>query len=246
MSGDIKRQLPPISESWRFFEGAYVIKELANFNKIEFNYNFRTGLSGNILWDDWSLHPERFKVDNDAPITLLNICWTNKKRKEIINQLEDKIKTCVPHKILTKTYDDDVWCGMFEEEEDYTQGGKNDGHRKEIVISVGCPLIAIKSIKEYGISKNEFRRVVTFDDDLIELDDGCSYEYDFIYHNFLSAYCITTHKAQGDTYKQRYTIHEWDRYSEAKKFNRRLRYVAQSRSTDPENNIVYKNRRSNQ
>tara|TARA_R110000751_G_scaffold88749_1_gene175193 strand:+ start:1320 stop:5159 length:3840 start_codon:yes stop_codon:yes gene_type:complete len=246
LSGDIKRQLPPISESWRFFEGAYVIKELANFNKIEFNYNFRTGLSGNILWDDWSLHPERFKVDNDAPITLLNICWTNKKRKEIINQLEDKIKTCVPHKILTKTYDDDVWCGMFEEEEDYTQGGKNDGHRKEIVISVGCPLIAIKSIKEYGISKNEFRRVVTFDDDLIELDDGCSYEYDFIYHNFLSAYCITTHKAQGDTYKQRYTIHEWDRYSEAKKFNRRLRYVAQSRSTDPENNIVYKNRRSNQ
>lgn len=235
LSGDIIRQLPPVGEEWRDFYNAYVIKELVGFTKIKFNYNFRTGISGNVLWKEWSKHPERFKVDNFHPITERNICFTNIKRKKVIQHLEDRVKhSGMPHKVLRKIYDD-PYGGMFEEEDE-----KPDGHRPELVIMFGTPLIAYKSIKEYGIAKNEFRRVIGYDDDLIELCDGNKYDYDFIYNNFLSAYCITTHKSQGDTYKDKYTIHEWDKFSGDGLFKRRLRYVAQSRSTDPENNIVYK------
>ena len=241
LSGDIKRQLPPIGEEWRKFEYSYVIKEICNFNKIEFNYNFRTGLSGNILWDDWSLHPERFKVDNDAPITQRNICWTNNKRKKVITKLEEIIiSSGLPYKELTRSYGDEFGlCRIFDENEDDFY--KPDGHKKELIITTGSPLIAFKSIKDANIAKNQFRKVISFDDDLIELDDGGSYDYDFIYANFLSAYCITTHKAQGDTYWDKYTIHEWNKFSKATHFKRRMRYVAQSRSTDPANNIIYQN-----
>lgn len=236
LSGDIIRQLPPVGEEWRNFYNAYVIKELVGFTKIKFNYNFRTGISGNVLWKEWSKHPERFKVDNFHPITERNICFTNIKRKKVIAHLEDRVKhSGLPHLVLKKEYND-PYGGLFEEEEDY----KPDGHRPELVIMFGTPLIACKSNKEFGIAKNEFRKVMSYDDDLIELCDGKKYEYKFIYDNFLSAYCITTHKSQGDTYRDKYTIHEWDVFSGDSLFKRRLRYVAQSRSTDPENNIVYK------
>ena len=50
---------------------------------------------------------------------------------------------------------------------------------------------------------------------------------------FYVAYCITTHKSQGSTFKSSYTIHEYE------KFDSRLKYVALSRSTDIKNiNIV--------
>ena len=152
---------------------------------------------------------------------------------------EEVKKSGIPFTILERVWDD-VWGGMFDDpdEDDYY---KPDGRREELVISLGCPLIAYIGLKSHGIAKNQFRRVIGFGDGVVELDDGGIYEEDFIYKNFLSAYCITTHKAQGDTYKDKYTIHEWDKFSEGRKFNRRLRYVAQSRSTDPSNNIVYKN-----
>ena len=43
---------------------------------------------------------------------------------------------------------------------------------------------------------------------------------------FYPAYCITTHKSQGQTFNEAYTIYEWDR------FDKRLKYVALSRSTN--------------
>ena len=46
---------------------------------------------------------------------------------------------------------------------------------------------------------------------------------------FYVAYCITIHKSQGETYKDKYTIHEFHR---GKEENLRLRYVALSRATD--------------
>ena len=47
--------------------------------------------------------------------------------------------------------------------------------------------------------------------------------------NFRVAYCITTHSSQGATIDTPYTIHEFDM------MDKRLRYVALSRSTDKNN-----------
>ena len=43
---------------------------------------------------------------------------------------------------------------------------------------------------------------------------------------FNLAFCITCHKAQGATFDEPYTIHEFNQFDD------RLRYVALSRSTD--------------
>jgi hypothetical protein len=43
---------------------------------------------------------------------------------------------------------------------------------------------------------------------------------------FNIAYCITVHRAQGATFDEAYTIHEFNQYDE------RLRYVELSRATD--------------
>ena len=46
---------------------------------------------------------------------------------------------------------------------------------------------------------------------------------------FYVAYAITTHKSQGETFNEPYTIHEWQHMDE------RLRYVALTRATTIEN-----------
>ena len=47
--------------------------------------------------------------------------------------------------------------------------------------------------------------------------------------NFFVSYCITSHRAQGQTFTIPYTIHEWSR------LNRRSKYVSLSRADKWEN-----------
>ena len=112
------------------------------------------------------------------------------------------------------------------------------------MLAIGTPLIANKSIKEKGdISKNEIFKVISISDDIVlsVRDEEISFTRDEILSNFNSAYCITIHKSQGDTYKDEYTIWDWENLSRFKGGDyRRLRYVAQSRSSDPENLITYR------
>ena len=49
------------------------------------------------------------------------------------------------------------------------------------------------------------------------------------FQHFYVAFCITIHKSQGSTFDEPFTIHEFD------KLDRRLKYVALSRSTQIEN-----------
>ena len=67
-------------------------------------------------------------------------------------------------------------------------------------------------------------------------------EQDDLINYFLSGFCITIHKSQGETYRDKYTIHEWNKLSEEDKngMNRKLRYTAVSRSDNPNNNIYYR------
>jgi len=237
LCGDIERQLPPVGEEDRDFNGSYLIKELSAFVKINFIYNFRRGNSKDPLWDDWSLHPKRFKISTEECRTLRNLCYTNLKRKEVIEEIEDKIKSdLTPHKCLN------VLDFYKEEEITYKHPvNKIDGQRRELVITTGTPLIACKSLKQEEIAKNQIMYVKTWDRDTITFSNNKSYDNQFIFETFYSAYCITIHKAQGDTYDDKYTIHEWSKLSRNNQFFRRMRNVAQGRSTDPVNNITYKN-----
>ena len=99
------------------------------------------------------------------------------------------------------------------------------------------------SNQELGFAKNEIFTVVGYHDGEIKLylRETITLTYKEIMTYFLSAYCITIHKSQGDTYKDKYTIWDWKKISLGdSKFNRRLRNVSQSRSSNPEKNILYR------
>ena len=231
LCGDIKRQLPPVGEEWRNIQGAYLLKELSNFQQINLNYNFRNGMRGNVLWDDWSLHPERFELSVNPPLTNINLCYLNNTRKQIIGIFND----------ILKGYGAE--CLSIETEGDDGISFEKDGQTEELYFTIGTPMIACKSCKDMDIYKNEMWSVSGFDKDNISLvyeDKSIQLSRREVWELFYSGYAITIHKSQGDTYKDKYSIWDWKRISKLTKFNRKLRYVAQSRSKDPENNIYYR------
>ena len=226
ISGDIPHQLPPVKEEYRDFENAYVLKELTGFNKLRLNYNFRQGTSSDLLWDDWSLHPERFKQEPKIRLTQRNLCYTNATRKKVIDIHQNRLKNPKVVKVENQRIKDDPM-----------------GHNEELKYVIGTPLIAYQNNKDLDIAKNELWYVCKYEPlTLCELELKKSIEISEteLVKNFLSGYCITIHKSQGETYKDKYTIWDWKLISQNNRWiNRRLRYVAQSRSSNPEKNISY-------
>lgn len=221
--GDIPHQLPPVKEEHRNFNFARCIKEITNFNKITLHYNFRRNGDANELWDDWSLHPERFKPNQNDKLTERNLSFTNATRKKVIDKIQDRIS----HPLVLE-------C---ENEKDYNSVR---GQTKQLKIGLSTPLIARRSHKDYGFAKNEILRVVKYNDTEITFENELVLSHNDVMKFFLSAYCITIHKSQGDTYKDQYTIHDWSKIRGQNIFERKLRYVAQSRSNNPVENVKYK------
>ena len=232
LCGDIKRQLPPVREEYRNFMGAYVIKELSNFCKIKLEYNHRNKTNGDVMWDEWSIHPERFQIDPKAPMTDINLCWSNKTRKWVIL---DKQRCMMgdTHEIHAKDY--------VREDNKYITD--KDKQLAWIRFKIGTPFIANRSNGENDVAKNEIWKVSDIDGDNITLKlrdkEPLTITRKDLFFDWYSAYCITIHKSQGETFSEKYTIHDWERIPKTR-LGRKLRYVAQSRSKDPENNITYK------
>ena len=225
--GDIKRQLPPVGEERRRFEDSICMKDLSNYNKLELKYNFRRQTADtNTLWELCSNNPETFEI-TDAPLTYRNLCWTNKTRKEVI----DKIQNQHPNPELW------IECGNKEDPD-------NTGQNERLMLAVGTPLIARKSIKDKAVAKNEIWEVKSINSEAIVLefkDRKETFTTEEIKKKWLSAYCITIHKSQGDTYTDEYTIWDWGWIS---KWNdsqsKKLRYTAVSRSVNYEDLVKFK------
>jgi len=93
------------------------------------------------------------------------------------------------------------------------------------------PVIARKNNKELNIFNNEtftIKAIKQKDDVIVVVDEGREQEVPIAEFTkmFNVAFCITTHKSQGATFDEPYTIHEFDQ------FDKRLKYVALSRATD--------------
>ena len=225
--GDIKRQLPPVGEERRKFEDSICMKELSNYNKLELKYNFRRQTADtNTLWELCSDKPEVFKI-SDSPLTYRNLCWTNKTRKEVI----DKIQNLHPNPQL--------WLEYGKKEDP-----NNTGQNERLMLAVGTPLIARKSIKDKEVAKNEIWKVKSIKQGEIVLefkDREETFTTKDILKKWLSAYCITIHKSQGDTFTDEYTIWDWDRICKRKDLQaKKLRYTAVSRSVNYEELVKFK------
>ena len=226
LCGDIRHQLKPVGDN-REFEDVYVIKELANFVRINLNYNFREGTTTDKVWERTTYGAEDCiePVLNAGTLPNRNLCWTNLKRKEIINIKQDELDN--PFTLECKTNDRKL----------------KDGQTNFLKFKSGTPLIARKSICDLGIAKNEMFIVAFVDNNevaLISEDTGGLMRIPMkdILDTFLSGYCITIHKSQGETYKDPYAIHDWNRLNKEGRDAHRLRYTAVSRSDDYQNKVL--------
>jgi hypothetical protein len=205
------------------------MKELSNYNKLELQYNFRRQTADtNTLWDKCANHPETFEV-REAPLTYRNLCWTNETRKQVI----DKIQNIYPNPELW------IDCASKTEREDPNNTGQNE----RLMLAVGVPLIARKSMKEREVAKNEIWEVKSVGEEIVlqYKDREESFTQEEIRKKWLSAFCITIHKSQGDTYRDEYTIWDWDRICKRKDLQaKKLRYTAVSRSVDYERLVKFK------
>lgn len=218
LMGDLEHQLKPVGEEHRNFINSLVIKELVNYNKLTLHYNFRTG----------KINDELYEICRDAPHTLnkvglttkRNLCYTHKKRKQIIDYHQNKIQNPI---INIQTKD------------------TKTGHNDRFILEKGTPIIARKSNKEKQIYKNEIYYFDGIVDEKVEIHNErneCKLEdIDELKTIFCSAYCITIHKSQSQTYRDEYTIHEWKYISQKQDNFLRLRYTAMSRSDDYENKV---------
>jgi ATP-dependent exoDNAse (exonuclease V) alpha subunit len=151
-------------------------------------------------------------------ITKRHICFTNKVRKELneqMMQLEAKSKAS-----RNKT-------NIVELEAlDYDDNSQN------VKVFAGLPVIARVNSKDFDLCNNDTMTVskVSLKSNLIEItrEDGSKFDVDFAMFQklFYPAYAITSHKAQGSTYDHPYTIWEWTH----PRFDERAKYVVLSRS----------------
>lgn len=143
----------------------------------------------------------------------LNICYTNKMRREITKRECDKAGGVK----ITFIY---------------------QGKREKYNVSEGMPLMSSMTLKDMKISKNEMFAMGKISTDFeIVRHNGEKFvvcEKLFV-KAFIPAFCITSNKIQGGKIEEPYAIHEAERMSKNKM------YVALSRATLHDNvNIVSK------
>ena len=224
LCGDIDHQLKPIGEERRNFGHAYVIKELCEFNRLTLHYNFRTGQTTDQLWE-LCKSPSYFR-NRTGEDTDRNLCYTHKKRKEVVDYFQDKIVNPIV---------------LIPPETDR----KKDEHNETFKFTYGTPVIARISNADLDICKNELYYIVGIGDSISLWEPDRKKKViiprDDIMRMVLSGYCLTIHKSQSETYRDKYTIHEWDKLSNVIDNNfQRLRYTALSRSSCWEDNVFIK------
>jgi hypothetical protein len=210
--GDFK-QLEPVKDRLQCdYSNSRALYELCKGNRISLTKCRRS--------DDtlFNICKKPMEVDTNIftkNFTMRHICFTNKKRIEINDICMKKFIRGKNH-ITIKPY---VY----------------DKNSQEMKIAVGMPIIGRINFKEYRIVNNEVYHVESIDRKrkVINISNGEAIPIIYFSRWFYMAFATTTHKSQGATIREAYTIHEWN------KMNERLRYVALSRATCIKNiNII--------
>ena len=154
--------------------------------------------------------------------TQVNICFYNDTKKHINKMWNDKLKT-----------NNSLFIPMNED----------DDNSQDMYVYEGLPVIATRNKRnDEGIlwANSEKFNVINYDNENVILhnerpnDDGEPEMYgveisiDDFKNNFCLNYCCTTHKTQGETLTENFTIYDWN------KMNTKLKYTALSRAKSPE------------
>ena len=210
--GDFK-QLPPVSDKKEFdYKNSYVLWELCGGNRINLTTCRRSDDTLFNMLEDKNIM-KLTKNDFNRSMTDIHICYTNNKRKEINKEMMKQKSKDKKHVIKLDAI-------------------PTDDRTQDVLLYVGCPVIAKKNCKNKGFVNNDQFSIKHINEEYMILEEAertIEIKNEDFQRNFCVAYCITTHSSQGATIDKQYTIHEFD------KMDKRLRYVSLSRSTDKNN-----------
>jgi hypothetical protein len=207
-------QLEPVKERSKFeYEGSRALWELVDGNKLNLLLCRRS---------ETKVYDLGSKIINNEPYDITdllseypsykNICFTNAKRLDInskcMKRFLDEFKPKITFEVKSLSYDKNT--------QPYT-------------LCKNMPVISRVNRNSLNIMNNELFKVKQINDEDIEVVNDmkqCIKVLKKDFHKlFLLAFCITTHKSQGDTIDERYCIYEFERFSS------RMKYVATSRAT---------------
>jgi hypothetical protein len=200
-----EKQLPPIEDDGteRDYFNSSIVKYLSNYNKINLTVKKRYDENlSKILEDIENINIKDFKNNNE---TKINICYFNKTRKIINAFWNNKMKN--NNSILIKA-------------------DENDETTQDIYLYKNLPLISRKTLKggEEMINNEKFI-LEGYDDQYLYLlserpdDNGQLFKHkiDIDINNlqklFYLNYCSTTHKSQGETITEKFTIYDFNSMS---------------------------------
>ena len=221
--GDDK-QLPPIENDGveRDYFNSSIVKYISNYNKINLTIKKRYDEKlSKILEDVENINKNDFKSKIE---TKINICYFNKTRKQINAYWNNKENEA--NSILIKA----------DEEDEITQ---------DIYLYSGLPLISRKTLLNGDLIINNEKFILeNYDDEFLYLSSERPDENGEIFNhkidikindlqkNFCLNYCSTTHKSQGETITENYTIYDFNFMS------KKCKYTALSRAKRAEQIII--------
>ena len=212
IAGDFN-QLPPVNdrigENFNY-KNSQALKELCDFNKLELSKCRR---SDDKLFEmckfENIMNIEKSEFNND--FTNRHLAYTHKKRIEINDKCMEKRLKKSHNKALI--LDANIY----------------DPHSQKVYLDTKTPIICKINDKEMELVNNEQFIITKYDTDIIYIKNAekqMKIPISKFQKLFYVAYCITIHKSQGATFDFPYTIHEFY------KLDKKLRYVALTRSTD--------------
>jgi hypothetical protein len=172
-----------------------------------------------------------------------HICYTNKVRKQInsemmIRKLAEANKVIDEHNEILAKRNKKANYNNRKPLKSYIKplhldAWQYSNNSQDVDLFVGVPIMSIKNIKDVMVNGESFV-IVDYNDKIIKAksalnDNVLDIDVKDFQRNFFVSYCITSHRAQGQTFKEPYTIHEWNR------LNNRSKYVALSRADKWEN-----------
>ena len=219
-----EKQCPPVeNEDIEDYFNHPAVKSICNYNRnvLDVRKRYDEKLY-NILEDVNNIEID-YACAIKEHLTERNICYFNKTRKRINKYWNDKKKN-----------DGDLFI-QADEENDKTQ---------DMYIYKELPVIAMKTKHDGGdvlFANSETFNVGEIDNEYISLycerpdekGEKEMYIYDCPIEDFrdyfLLNYCSTTHKSQGETITEKYTIYDWDFMTT------KIKYTALSRAIKYEN-----------
>ena len=217
LSGDFG-QLKPVADRKYFnYKNSHALYQLVNGNICVLT---RCRRSDNKLFNLYKSirYNEDYDItelENNDWVSYKNICFTNYKRKEVnqkcLKRFIEEFKPSVTFNVKALKYDTNT--------QDYT-------------LCKGMPIISRLNMKSLNVLNNEMFICDEIKKDTILISNSLKkleIEKSKFIKMFNLAFCITTHKSQGLTIKDKYCIYEWNL------MNKRLKYVSISRAKVYEN-----------